>query len=174
LIDHMLKNTTDKKQRLYLLNQYLESVRATVYRQTMFAEFEKIIYEKSEAGETLTADLLDNMWHDLNVKYYGADITVDKEIDVEWARIPHFYWDFYVYQYVTGYSAATALADQIQKEGQPAQDRYIGFLKSGGSDYSLNILKRAGVDMSSPQPIEITLKKFSSLLDELEKLISEP
>ncbi|HMM22993.1 MAG TPA: oligoendopeptidase F [Selenomonadales bacterium] len=174
LIDHMLKTTTDKKQRLYLLNQYLESVRATVYRQTMFAEFEKIIYEKAEAGETLTADMLDELWHDLNVKYYGSEIVVDKDIDVEWARIPHFYWDFYVYQYVTGYSAATALADQIQKEGQPAQQRYIGFLKSGGSDYSLNILKRAGVDMSSPQPVEITLKKFSSLLDELEKLINEP
>jgi oligoendopeptidase F len=173
LIDYALKNTTDKQKRLYLLNQYLESIRATVYRQTLFAEFEKIIYEKCEAGETLTADMLDAIWHELNVKYYGPDIVVDKEIDVEWARIPHFYWEFYVYKYVTGYSAATALAEQLQTEGQPAQDRYINFLKSGGSDYSLNILKRAGVDMSSPKPIEVTLQKFNSLLDELEKILNE-
>jgi oligoendopeptidase F len=173
LLDHMLKKTTDKRQRLYLINQYLEAVRGTVYRQTMFAEYEKMLYEKSEAGETLTADLLDELWRDLNVKYYGPAMVIDEEIHVEWARIPHFYWAFYVYQYVTGYSAATALAAQIQEEGQPAQDRYIGFLKSGGSDYSLNILKKAGVDMSSPEPIEITLRKFASRLDELEKLLNE-
>jgi oligoendopeptidase F len=99
--------------------------------------------------------------------------VVDKEINVEWARIPHFYWHFYVYQYVTGYAAATALADQIQKEGQPAQERYLNFLRSGGSDYSIEILKRAGVDMSSPKPIEITLQKFSALLDEMEKILNE-
>lgn len=173
LLDYMLKKTTDKRQRLYLINQYLEAVRGTVYRQTMFAEYEKILYEKSEAGETLTADLLDELWRDLNIKYYGPAMVVDKEIHVEWARIPHFYWAFYVYQYVTGYSAATALADQIQREGTPAQERYIGFLKSGGADYSLNILKKAGVDMSSPEPIEITLKKFASRLDELDKLLTE-
>lgn len=173
LLDHVLKNTADKRQRLYLINQYLEAVRTTVYRQTMFAEFEKIIFAKAEAGETVTADLLDAVWRDLNAQYYGPDIAVDKEIEVEWARIPHFYWSFYVYQYATGYSAATALADQIIKEGQPAQDRYIKFLKSGGSDYSLNILKRAGVDMSSPKPIEITLRKFSLMLDELEKILAE-
>lgn len=173
LIDHMLKTTTDKRVRLYLINQYLEAVRATVYRQTLFAEFEKLIYAKAESGETLTADLLDEIWQELNIKYYGPDIVVDKEINVEWARIPHFYWHFYVYQYVTGYAAATALADQIQKEGQPAQERYLNFLRSGGSDYSIDILKRAGVDMSSPKPIEVTLQKFSSLLDELEKILNE-
>ncbi len=174
LIDYMLKNTTDKQKKLYLINQYLESIRATVYRQTLFAEFEKLLYEKAEQGETLTADLLDSMWHDLNVKYYGPEIVVDKQIDVEWARIPHFYWDFYVYQYVTGYSAATALAEQVQRDGQPAQERYLGFLKSGGSDYPIAILKRAGVDMSSPKPIEVTLKKFSTLLDELENILNQP
>ncbi|MCX7780631.1 MAG: oligoendopeptidase F [Negativicutes bacterium] len=173
LLDYMLQKTDDKRQRLYLLNQYLEAVRGTVYRQTMFAEYEKMLYEKSESGETITADLLDEHWRELNEKYYGPAITVDKEIYVEWARIPHFYWAFYVYQYVTGYSAATALAEQIQKEGAPAQARYISFLKSGGSDYSLNILQKAGVDMSSPAPIEITLKKFASRLDELEKLLHE-
>ncbi len=173
LNDYLLKNTTDKQKKLYLINQYLEMVRATVYRQTMFAEFEKDIYDKAESGETLTADLLDEMWHELNVKYYGADIVVDKEIDVEWARIPHFYWNFYVYQYVTGYAAATTLADKMLQEGAGAQQRYIGFLKSGGSDYPLNILKNAGVDMSTPQPVELTLNKFSSMLDELENLITK-
>lgn len=173
LLHHMLNNTTDKKVKVYLINQYLEQVRGTVYRQTMFAEFEKLLYEKSEQGESLTADMLDILWHDLNLKYYGSEIVIDKEIDVEWARIPHFYMDFYVYQYVTGYSAATTLAEKVMEEGQPAQEKYIEFLKSGGSDYSLNILKRAGVDMSSPKPIEITLTKFSSMLDEMEKLLAE-
>ena len=173
LLHHMLNTTTDKNIKLYLINQYLEQVRATVYRQTMFAEFEKMIYEISEEGETLTADILDTLWHDLNVAYYGSDIVVDKELDIEWARIPHFYSEFYVYQYVTGYSAATTLADKILKEGQPAQEKYINFLKSGGSDYSLNILEQAGVDMSSPKPIEITLNNFSTMLDQMEKLLTQ-
>lgn len=173
LNDYLLKNTTDKQKKLYLINQYLEMVRATVYRQTMFAEFEKDIYDKAESGETLTADLLDQMWHELNTKYYGTDIVVDKEIDIEWARIPHFYWNFYVYQYVTGYAAATTLADKMLHEGAGAQERYIGFLKSGGSDYPINILKNAGVDMSTPQPVELTLNKFSYMLDELEKLTTK-
>ena len=169
----MLSNTTDKKIKLYLINQYLEQVRGTVYRQTMFAEFEKLLYEKAEAKETITADMLDALWHELNVKYYGPDIIVDQEIDVEWARIPHFYMDFYVYQYVTGYSAATTLAEKILSEGPPAQERYLSFLKSGGSDYSISLLKAAGVDMSSSQPIEITLTKFSTMLDEMEKLLAD-
>lgn len=173
LMDYMLKTTRDKKVRLYLINQYLEQVRATVYRQTMFAEFEKALHEKVQSGETITADLLDEMWHQLNVKYYGTEIVVDKEINVEWARIPHFYSSFYVYQYATGFSAANALADQILKEGQPAQQRYLRFLKSGGSDYSIELLKAAGVDMSSPQAIEITLAKFSMLLDELAVLLED-
>lgn len=173
LMDYMLKTTQDKKVRLYLINQYLEQVRATVYRQTMFAEFEKALHEKVQSGETITADLLDEMWHQLNVKYYGTEIVVDKEINVEWARIPHFYSSFYVYQYATGFSAANALADQILKEGQPAQQRYLRFLKSGGSDYSIELLKAAGVDMSSPQAIEITLAKFSMLLDELAVLLED-
>jgi oligoendopeptidase F len=138
----------------------------------MFAEFEKLIYNMAEQGETLTADLLDDIWHNLNIKYYGPEIVVDKEIDIEWARIPHFYWHFYVYQYVTGYSAASALADKLTIEGLPAQERYIHFLRSGGSDYSLNILKQAGVDMSSPKPIEVTLNKFMKLLDKMEKIIN--
>ena len=172
LNDYLLKTTTDKQKKLYLINQYLEMVRATVYRQTMFAEFERDIYAKAEDGETLTADLLDEMWHGLNVKYYGPDTAVDTEIDIEWARIPHFYWSFYVYQYVTGYAAATTLADKMLSEDKDAQQRYIGFLQSGGSDYPINILKKAGVDMSTPQPVELTIRKFSSMLDELEKILS--
>lgn len=170
LNDFLLKTTTDKQKKLYLINQYLEMVRATVYRQTMFAEFEKNIYSKAEDGDTLTADLLDEMWHALNVKYYGPDMVVNPEIDIEWARIPHFYWNFYVYQYVTGYAAATSLAEKMLNKNDNAQQNYISFLKSGGSDYPINILKQAGVDMSTPQPVELTLSRFSAMLDELEKL----
>jgi len=174
LIDYMLKKTTDKKEKLYLLNQYLENIRTTLYRQTMFAEFEKIIHEKSEKGETLTADMMESIYHELNVKYFGPEMVVDKEIDIEWARIPHFYRNFYVYQYATGYSAATAFAEQLQNEGEPAQKRYIdNFLKAGGSDTPIAILKLAGVDMSTSHPIEITLAKFNELLDELEALLAE-
>ncbi|MBP2663254.1 MAG: pepF1 [Firmicutes bacterium] len=173
LNDFLLKTTTDKQKKLYLINQYLEMVRTTVYRQTMFAEFEKAIYDKSEEGETLTADLLDEMWHTLNVKYYGPEMMVDPEVDVEWARIPHFYWDFYVYQYVTGYAAATTLAEKMLHEDDSAQQRYIAFLKSGGADYPITILKKAGVDMSTPQPVELTLNKFSTMLGELELLLSK-
>jgi oligoendopeptidase F len=168
LMDHMLKITEDPQQRLYLINQYLETVRGTVFRQTMFAEFEKAIYARAEASESVTADELDNLWHNLNVKYYGQAMVVDAEIDVEWARIPHFYRSFYVYKYATGYSAATTLAKQIQSKGTRAQQRYIKFLQSGGSDYPLEILTTAGVNMSRPEPVAATLEKFSALLDQLE------
>ncbi|SFL99322.1 oligoendopeptidase F [Pelosinus propionicus] len=174
LIDYMLAKTADKKEKMYLLNQYLENIRTTLYRQTMFAEFEKEIHDRSEEGETLTADLMEEIYHDLNVKYFGPEMIVDKEIDIEWARIPHFYRNFYVYQYATGYSAATAFAKQLQTEGEAAQERYTNhFLKKGGSDTPIRILKNAGVDMSTPQPIEITLAKFSQLLDELEVLLAQ-
>ena len=173
LLDYQLKNTTDRKKKLYLLNEYLETIRTTVFRQTMFAEFEMELYAKAEAGEAITADMLDSMWHDLNVKYYGPQMVVDKEIDIEWARIPHFYYNFYVYQYVTGFSAANALAGQILGEGEPARIRYLNFLKSGGSDYSIDLLKKAGVDMSSPEPVKITIARFNRLLDEMEKLLAE-
>jgi oligoendopeptidase F len=172
LLDYMLNKITDKQQRLYLINQYLEQVRTTVYRQTMFAEFEMLIYTAAENGETITAEMLDTLWKELNVKYYGPEIIYDEELNIEWARIPHFYSQFYVYQYVTGYSAATALAEKLLTEGPEARERYLTFLKSGGSDYSLNLLKKAGVDMSSPKPIEITLQKFNARLAELEKLLT--
>ena len=173
LLDHLLKTTTDRKKKMYLLNEYLESVRTTVFRQAMFAEFERDLYARTENGEALTADLLDSMWHDLNVKYYGPQMVVDKELNAEWSRIPHFYYNFYVYQYVTGFSAANALAHQILTEGEPARARYLKFLKSGGSDYSIDLLKKAGVDMSSPEPVKITIQRFERMMNELEKLLQE-
>lgn len=173
LLDHLMKTTTDRRKKMYLLNEYLESVRTTVFRQAMFSEFERDLYAHAESGEAITADLLDAMWHDLNIKYYGPQIIVDKDIDAEWSRIPHFYYNFYVYQYVTGFSAANALASQILAEGEPARERYLNFLKSGGSDYSIELLKKAGVDMSSSEPIKITIQRFESRLDELEKLLQE-
>ena len=173
LLDHLLKTTTDRKKKMYLLNEYLESVRTTVFRQAMFSEFERDLYARAETGEAITADMLDDMWHKLNIKYYGPQMVVDKEIVGEWSRIPHFYYNFYVYQYVTGFSAANALASQILNEGEPARDRYLSFLKSGGSDYSIDLLKKAGVDMSSPEPIKLTIQRFERMLGELEKLLQE-
>jgi oligoendopeptidase F len=171
LIRHLLQKTTDKQQRLYLLDQYLEQFRGTVFRQTMFAEFEKDIHGMVEAGEALTPALLSEIWHALNVKYYGAHVIIDPEIDVEWARIGHFYWNFYVYKYVTGYAAGTAFAENILHEGETAREKYLGFLKSGSSDYSLNILKKAGVDLATPEPLEASLHVFEEMLRELEALI---
>lgn len=170
LMDYLLKKTTDPKEKMYLLTYYADQFRTTVFRQTMFAEFEKIIHEKAEAGESLTPDELSRIYYELNKLYHGKDMAVDKDIEMEWARIPHFYNSFYVYKYATGFSAATSFAKQILDEGQPAVDRYLGFLKSGGSDYSINILKQAGVDMSSPEPIKQAMEVFKSLLDQMEEL----
>ncbi|MCD8508551.1 MAG: oligoendopeptidase F [Bacillus sp. (in: Bacteria)] len=173
LNDHLLKVTEDKQKRLYLLNHFLEGFRGTVFRQTMFAEFEQLIHEKSANGEPLTPDLLSELYYDLNKKYFGDDIVIDEEIALEWARIPHFYYNFYVYQYATGYSAATALAKQILEEGEPAVNRYLDFLKAGSSDYPIEVLKKAGVDMTSPEPIKQALSVFEETLNELEELLSE-
>jgi len=170
LMHYMLKNTTDKTKKMYLLNYYMEQFRTTVYRQTMFAEFEHIIHGKAEAGESLTADVLCKIYHDLNVLYYGPDMVVDELIDMEWSRIPHFYTSFYVYKYATGFSAATALARKILEEGQSAIDKYLEFLKSGGSDYPIELLKKAGVDMTTSAPIDNALKVFESLLNQMEEL----
>jgi oligoendopeptidase F len=173
LMQYMLKNTTDKTKKMYLLNYYMEQFRTTVYRQTMFAEFEKIIHGKAEAGESLTADVLCKVYHDLNVKYYGPDMVVDELLDMEWSRIPHFYTSFYVYKYATGFSAATAIAHKITQEGQSAIDKYLEFLQSGGSDYPIELLKIAGVDMTTPDPINNALKVFEDLLNQMEELVKE-
>lgn len=171
LIHYLLENTSDQKQRQYLINHYLEQFRGTLYRQTMFAEFEKIIHGKVWSGEPLTPEGLCQVYHELNERYYGPDIIVDPEIDMEWARIPHFYTPFYVYKYATGFSAAVALATRILQEGEPAVGLYINFLKAGSSDYPLNILREAGVDMRVPAPIQSALRVFDQLVDELNALI---
>ena len=170
LMEYLLEKTTDAKQKMYLLTYYADQFRTTVFRQTMFAEFEKIIHDKAANGEALTPQALSAIYYDLNKKYYGDEMVVDQEIEMEWARIPHFYTSFYVYKYATGFSAATSFAKQILEEGKPAVDRYLGFLKSGGSDYSINILKTAGVDMASPTPIRQALSVFEDLIEEMERL----
>ncbi|MBB3108239.1 oligoendopeptidase F [Paenibacillus phyllosphaerae] len=170
LMDYLLNKSTDAKEKMYLLTYYADQFRTTVFRQTMFAEFEKIIHEKTEAGESLTPQDLSKIYYDLNVQYYGPGMVVDKDIEMEWARIPHFYTSFYVYKYATGFSAATSFAKQILDEGAPAVDRYLGFLKSGGSDFSINILQKAGVDMSTPAPIEQAMSVFEDLIKQMEEL----
>jgi oligoendopeptidase F len=173
LNDHLLKTIDDEQKRLYLLNHYLEGFRGTVFRQTMFAEYEHLIHVKAQNNEALTSDLLTKEYFSLNKKYYGdQDIIIDEEIGLEWARIPHFYYNYYVYQYATGYSAATALSKQILEEGEPAVKRYLDFLKAGSSDYPIEVLKKAGVDMTNSQPIEDACKVFESKLNEMEQLLS--
>jgi oligoendopeptidase F len=169
----MLKKTTDKKDQLYLLNNFLEGFRGTVFRQTMFAEFEHDIHVQAQNGEALTAEKLTQIYYDLNKKYFGDQIVIDEKIGLEWARIPHFYMGYYVYQYSTGYAAATALANQILTEGEPAVKRYKSFLKAGSSDYPIEVLKRAGVDMTSKEPILAALDVFEEKLNEFEKLIKQ-
>ena len=169
LIHHLINKETDEKKKLYLINQELEQIRTTVFRQIMFAEFELYTHESFEKGMPLTAEDYNAKWHELNQKYFGEDIIVDNEIDVEWARIPHFYNDFYVYQYATGYAAASAFAKSILDKEPNAVEKYTGFLKSGGSDYPIEILKKAGVDMTTSKPLEATIERFNELLDMLEK-----
>jgi oligoendopeptidase F len=169
LMEHLLGHLKEHNTRMYLLNHYLEQFRGTLFRQTMFAEFEKITHGKVESGEALTPELLNEIYLELNRKYYGPNIVIDEEIQLEWARIPHFYNAFYVYKYATGFSAAISLSQKILKEGTPAVQRYIDFLKKGGSDYPIELLKGAGVDMTTTQPIHQALQVFDKLLDELEK-----
>ena len=171
LIDYLIKNAKDKNEKLYLLNHYLEQFKGTIYRQVMFAEFEKFTHEEVEKGESLTPEKLCEKYHELNKFYYGDDIVIDDEIDYEWERIPHFYTSFYVYKYATGFSAATALSQMILNEGDVAVEKYKEFLKSGGSDYPLNILKKAGVDLTTKKPILDALDVFESILDEIDGLL---
>lgn len=171
LMEHLLKNTTDKVQRAYLINHFLESFRGTVYRQTMFAEFELLTHQMCERGESLTPDALSSLYYDLNKKYFGENMVVDEDIAMEWARIPHFYYNFYVYQYATGFSAAVALANRILKEGQPPVEDYLKFLSGGCSKSPIDLLKIAGVDMNTPKPVNDGLEMFGRLLDEMEELM---
>ena len=193
LLEYALANA-DRTQKIFLLNQFLEAVRTTVYRQVQFAEFEKFIHDKITGGESLQAETLEQYWQESNQEYYGPALTVDKELGSEWSRIPHFHTPFYVYKYATGYSAATAFSEAILKDAtenlmtrsplntktekatltrqtSSAVEKYLRFLHAGGSDYSLNILKDAGVDLNTSQPIQVTLDKFAGKLNELKELL---
>ncbi len=171
LLEYLLKNCTDKKERAYLLNHYLDSFKGTVYRQTQFAEFEKTTNEMVENGESLNAENLCNLYKEINARYYGPDMISDDEIAYEWARIPHFYYNFYVYQYATSFCAAVAIAEMILKEGEPAVARYKKFLSSGCTDAPVELLKIAGVDLTTPAPIEAALAKMGEIVEELSGLI---
>lgn len=171
LMHDLLKKTTDKEQRKYLLNHYLDSFKGTLFRQTMFAEFEKNAHEYCAQGKPLTAEALSQMYLELNQKYFGPDMEKDEEIAYEWMRIPHFYTPFYVYQYATGYSAAVALSAKILKEGKPAVDAYMSFLKGGESKDPIDLLKMAGVDMTTEKPVADALALFGELVTELETLV---
>ena len=171
LMRHLLSKTEDKRTRAYLINYFLEQFRTTLYRQTMFAEFERKISLLTESGTTLTADVLNDIYYKLNCDYYGPAVTVDKEISYEWARIPHFYYNFYVFQYSTGFCAAVALANRILTGGESAARDYLGFLSGGCSKDPIALLRGAGVDMASPAPIEEAVKLFSGLVDEMEDLL---
>lgn len=171
LMHDLLEKTTDKEQRKYLLNHYLDSFKGTLFRQTMFAEFEKNAHEYCAQGKPLTAEALSQMYLELNQKYFGPDMEKDEEIAYEWMRIPHFYTPFYVYQYATGYSAAVALSAKILKEGKPAVDAYMSFLKGGESKDPIDLLKMAGVDMTTEKPVADALALFGELVAELEALV---
>ncbi len=171
LMQHLLRTEDEKEMRKYLLNMHLEEFRTTLFRQTMFAEFEDITHKGIESGETLTAEWMCQQYEDLNAQYYGSAVEKDDVIRYEWARIPHFYNAFYVYKYATGYSAATAISKKILTEGKPAAQDYIRFLKTGESDHPIELLKIAGVDMSSPLPVQQAMETFNQLLDEFESLL---
>ena len=171
LMQYLLGKTTDRKERAYLINHFLDQFKGTIYRQTMFAEFEMIIGKLIGEGVTLTADLLCEEYRKLNELYYGPDMIVDDHIAMEWARIPHFYYDYYVFQYATGFAAAIALSRKIIKEGESAVKDYIGFLSGGCTKSPIDLLKDAGVDMTNPQPVAEALQLFGELLDEMEALM---
>lgn len=173
LMEYLLKNTQDKNTKLYLINYFMEQFRGTFFRQTMFAEFEKTTHEMAEKGEPLTCEVLSQLYHSLNETYFGKDLVIDEKIDMEWARIPHFYNAFYVYQYATGYSAAIALSQKILKEGKPAIEHYMDFLAKGNSEYSIDLLKGAGVDMTTSEPLKNAMKVFESLLSEMETTLAQ-
>ncbi|MBP5600550.1 MAG: oligoendopeptidase F [Lachnospiraceae bacterium] len=171
LLEYLLKNCTDKKEKAYLLNHYLDSFKGTVFRQTQFAEFEMLTNEMQEKGESLNAENLCALYKEINERYYGKDMISDEEISYEWARIPHFYYNFYVYQYATSFCAAVAIAERILKEGEPAVKEYKKFLSSGCTDAPVELLKIAGVDLTTGAPIDAALSKMGEIIDELEALV---
>ena len=173
LMEYLLGRTTDRKERAYLINHFLEQFRTTLYRQTMFAEFELNIGRMSQEGTSLTPEVLNAEYRRLNRLYFGDGIVLDDEIDMEWMRIPHFYYNYYVFQYATGYAAAIALSRRILREGESAVKDYLGFLSGGCSKSPIDLLRGAGVDMSTTAPVEEALALFGELIDEMEALMQE-
>jgi oligoendopeptidase F len=174
LLDYMLKTIKDDDARLTLLGSYLDGLRGTLIRQTQFAEFELRIHEKAEKGETLTGDVLDNLYMEIARRYYGHDkgvCIVDDEVKAEWAYIPHFYYNFYVFQYATSLTASGALSEEVLAGDKEATKRYLELLKSGGSDYPIDLLKKAGIDMTTSVPFELAMKKMNRVMDEIEKIL---
>jgi oligoendopeptidase F len=173
LLDYLKGNAESDDEKLYLLEKYLNNITSTFYRQVMFAEFEKVVYEKTESGEALTPDVLSIVYKEIYQKYWGPDMIVNEEEEYTWARIPHFYYNFYVYQYATGFAASEILASKVKSEGKPAVEKYMNFLKAGNSDYPINILKTAGVDMNSPEPVVAVSSKMNDILDEMENVLAD-
>lgn len=171
LLEHLIQKSESKEEKLFLLEKYLNNITSTFYRQIMFAEYEMLTYAAAEKGEPLTKEILCRMYKDIYQKYWGPAMVIDEEEEYTWTRIPHFYYNFYVYQYATGFAASEVLSKKVREEGAPAVEKYLHFLKSGSSDYSINLLKRAGVDMNSPEPVLATTKKMEKLLDEVESLL---
>jgi oligoendopeptidase F len=174
LHDYMMKQIKDDKIRLSLLGKYLENIKGTVFRQGQFAEFELRMHEMAERGEALTGDALNDLYMTITKKYYGDGLgvcVVDDEIKTEWAFIPHFYYNFYVYQYATSFTASAALSEQVMAGDREATKRYMAFLSAGGSDYPIELLKKAGVDMTTSTPFELTMKKMNRVMDEMEKIL---
>ena len=172
LMEYLLRHTEDKKEKAYLINYFLEQFKGTLYRQTMFAEFEKITHEMAGRGEPLTAEILNEIYYKLNEQYFGDGVVIDQEIALEWARIPHFYTPFYVYQYATGYSAAIAISRKILSGDEAAKEGYMKFLSGGSSMNPIDLLKLCGVDMTTKEPVESALALFGELLDEMEELLA--
>ena len=171
LLDHLIKISETKEEKLFLLEKYLNNITTTVYRQVMFAEFESLTHFKAENGEALTPDVLCKLYKDVYQKYWGPEMQIDEEESYTWARVPHFYYNFYVFQYATGFAASEALALKVKTEGKPAVQKYLDFLKAGSSDYPINILDKAGVNMNSQEPILAVTKKMNQIIDEIENLI---
>ncbi|MCB0742720.1 MAG: oligoendopeptidase F [Ignavibacteriae bacterium] len=173
LLDYLIENAESKEEKLALIEKQLNGMTQTFYRQTRFAEYEQLAHQKTEAGEALTPELLCKLYGDMYQKYWGPEMVVDNEETYTWARIPHFYYNFYVYQYATSYAASQELVAQIKNEGQPAIDRFLSFLKAGSSQYPIDVLKTAGVDMTSPKPVLAVVNKMNELLDKMEALLAE-
>lgn len=172
LLDYLISISNSKAEKLYLLEKYLNNITSTFYRQVMFAEFEMLAYQRAENGEALTQDVLCNMYKVVFQKYWGPEMIVDDEEEFTWARVPHFYYNFYVFQYATGFAASQVLAKHVKDDNKSAVDKYISFLKAGSSDYPINILKKAGVDMNSPEPVLAVTQKMNEILDEMESLLN--